>query len=127
MYHPRHEDQTTCYSGCKRNDEYSACGQVFNHSGLLIPLGRNQVNQLFHSRIYQFGRVEIDAICSYKEEIIFVEVKTRTSDMMAYPEQAVGKSKQRNIRLAAENYLEENQLTFPVRFDIIAVVKAAGL
>lgn len=75
------------------------------------------------TRNYRFGRVEIDAICSYKEEIIFVEVKTRTSDMMAYPEQAVGKSKQRNIRLAAENYLEENQLTFPVRFDIIAVVK----
>lgn len=75
------------------------------------------------TRNYRFGRVEVDAICEFNSEIIFVEVKTRTSDMMAYPEQAVGKSKQKNIRLAAENYLEENQITFPVRFDIIAVVK----
>lgn len=75
------------------------------------------------ARNYRFGRVELDAIYELNNEIIFVEVKTRTSDMMAYPEQAVGKSKQKNIRLAAENYLEENQITFPVRFDIIAVVK----
>lgn len=75
------------------------------------------------TRNYKFGRVEIDAICEFKEEIIFVEVKTRTSDQMAYPEQAVGKAKQKNIRIAAENYLEENNITFPVRFDIIAVVK----
>ena len=72
---------------------------------------------------YRFGRVEIDIICEYKNEIIFVEVKTRTSDQMAYPEQAVGKSKQKNIRLAAENYLEENDVILPHRFDIIAVVK----
>jgi len=72
---------------------------------------------------YRFGRVEIDIICEVYNEIVFVEVKTRTSDQMAYPEQAVGKSKQKNIRLAAENYLEENSLTVSHRFDIIAVVK----
>lgn len=74
-------------------------------------------------RNYRFARVEVDVICEHEKEVIFVEVKTRTSDQMAYPEQAVGKSKQRNIRLAAENFLEENQITYPVRFDIIAVVK----
>ncbi len=72
---------------------------------------------------YVFGKLEIDLICEHQNEIIIVEVKTRTSDMMAYPEQAVGKSKQKNMRLAAENFLEENQITLPVRFDIIAVVK----
>ena len=72
---------------------------------------------------YVFGKLEIDLICEYQNEIIIVEVKTRTTDMMAYPEQAVGKSKQKNMRLAAENFLEENQITLPVRFDIIAVVK----
>ena len=75
------------------------------------------------SKNYRFGRVEIDIICEVNNEIVFVEVKTRTSDQMAYPEQAVGKSKQKNIRLAAENYLEENSLTVSHRFDIIAVVK----
>lgn len=75
------------------------------------------------NRNYRYGKTEIDLICKFKEEVIFVEVKTRTSDAMVYPERAVGKSKQRNIRLAAENFLEENQITLPARFDIIAVVK----
>jgi len=74
-------------------------------------------------RNYRFGRVELDIVCMFDNEVIFVEVKIRTSDLMAYPEQAVGKSKQRNIRLAAENFVEENQITLPARFDIIAVVK----
>ena len=74
-------------------------------------------------RNYTYVRVEVDVVCEYNNEIIFVEVKTRTSDQMAYPEQAVGKAKQKNIRLAAESFLEENQITSSVRFDIIAVVK----
>ena len=74
-------------------------------------------------RNYRFGRVELDVICEFENEIIFVEVKTRTSDQMVYPEQAVGKAKQRNIRLAAEQFLEEKDLAKPARFDIIAVVK----
>jgi putative endonuclease len=76
-----------------------------------------------HQRNYKYSRVELDIVAEHKQEIVFVEVKTRTSDMMAYPEQAVGKAKQRNMRLAAENFLEENQIGLPARFDIIAVVK----
>lgn len=74
-------------------------------------------------RNYKYIKTEIDIICRKDDEIIFVEVKTRSSDMMAYPEKAVGKSKQKNIRLTAENYLEENDLRLPTRFDIIAIVK----
>jgi putative endonuclease len=75
------------------------------------------------ARNYRFSRVELDVIAQKDNEVVFVEVKMRSSDQMAYPEQAVGKSKQHNIRLAAENYLEQNQINLPVRFDIIAVVK----
>ena len=35
----------------------------------------------------------------------------------------MGKSKQKNIKLAAKNFLEENEITIPHRFDIVAVVK----
>jgi putative endonuclease len=76
-----------------------------------------------HQRNYRYGKVELDIVAEYNNEVIFVEVKTRTSDMMAYPEQAVGKAKQRNMRLAAENFMEENQITLPARFDIVAVIK----
>jgi putative endonuclease len=75
------------------------------------------------TRNYRCGRVELDLICELNKEIVFIEVKIRTNDVMAYPEQAVGKSKQRNIRLAAENFMEENQITASARFDIIAVIK----
>lgn len=75
-----------------------------------------------HCMNYRFSRVEIDIIAQHEEEVIFVEVKTRRSAEVAFPEQAVGKSKQRNIRLAAENFLAENQIGLPARFDIIAVI-----
>jgi putative endonuclease len=76
-------------------------------------------------RNYRSGRVELDIICEYNNEVIFVEVKTRTDDTMAYPEQAVGKSKQHNIRIAAEHFVAEKGIILPARFDIIAVVKGA--
>jgi putative endonuclease len=75
------------------------------------------------TRNYRAGKVEIDIICRTQSEIVFIEVKTRTSDMMAYPEQAVGKAKQRNIRLAAESFIETLDYTLPARFDIVAVIK----
>ena len=75
-------------------------------------------------RNYRYGRAEIDIICRFEEEIIFVEVKLRSEGMMEYPEQAVGKSKQKNIRLAADFYMIDNDLSIPARFDIIAVVKS---
>ena len=74
-------------------------------------------------RNYRYGRAEIDIICRFEDEIIFVEVKFRSEGMMEYPEQAVGKSKQKNIRIAADYYMIDNDLSIPARFDIIAVVK----
>lgn len=74
-------------------------------------------------RNYRYGKVELDIVCEYNNEVIFVEVKTRTSDVMAYPERAVGKSKQRNIRMAAEQFMDEHNRKGAVRFDIVAVVK----
>lgn len=98
--------------------------QQFGKLGEDIAVGYLERNgYVILSRNFRFGRVEIDVVCEQAGEVVFVEVKTRTSDQMAYPEQAVGKAKQRNIRVAAEQFLEENELAKPARFDIIAVVK----
>jgi putative endonuclease len=75
------------------------------------------------ARNYTYDRVEVDIICRLGDEIIFVEVKARSSDMMAYPEKAVGKAKQRHMRMAAEQFMDENRLLLPARFDIVALVK----
>lgn len=69
---------------------------------------------------FRFQRAEIDIIAQHKRTIVFVEVKTRSSDFSA-PEQAVHKPKQRLIQKAADEYLYQNGLKNPVRFDIIAV------
>ena len=101
----------------KHNTQFGKLGEEIAEQYLL------KKGYTIKAKNYRFGRVEIDRICEYNNEIIFVEVKTRTSDQMAYPERAVGKSKQKNIKLAAENFLEENEISIPHRFDIIAVVK----
>lgn len=75
-------------------------------------------------RNYRYGRMELDIVARLNDEIIFVEVKTRSDDDKAVPEKVVGRNKQRNIRLAAEHYMESNELTLPARFDIILVMKA---
>ncbi len=74
-------------------------------------------------RNFRFGRSEIDLIGRFQDEIVFIEVKLRSEGMMEYPEKAVGKSKQRQIRLAADYYMLENDLSIPARFDIIAIIK----
>src|SRR5688572_9815719 len=71
-------------------------------------------------RNFQYGHLEIDIITRLGEEIVFVEVKTRTDDAGVLPEKAVGKSKQRNMRIAAEAYLDMHDLLLPARFDIVS-------
>jgi putative endonuclease len=67
-------------------------------------------------------KVEVDIVAKDKNQIVFVEVKTRSSAMVE-PEKAVNKSKQKNLQRAAEIFLEERQLKNELRFDIIAIVK----
>ena len=75
-----------------------------------------------------FNKAEIDIIAKYKEEVIIVEVKTRSSDYFGNPEDAVD-SKKRNLLIMATNeYLENNNLDLEVRFDIITLLKeGAGM
>jgi len=53
---------------------------------------------------------EIDIICEYKGNIIFVEVKTRRSDKFGYPEEAVNLVKQRKIIKNALCYMSRYHL-----------------
>ncbi len=58
-----------------------------------------------------------------KEDVlVFVEVKTRSSNSLTAPETSVNAQKQRNIIRAANSYVVRNQYTYDVRFDIITVV-----
>ena len=61
------------------------------------------------------------------ETIVFVEVKTRTSDKYVDPEFAVDREKQRRLESAAQYYAARRDTEdYCIRFDIIAIVAADG-
>lgn len=65
---------------------------------------------------------EIDIIAREGAQLVFVEVKTRSSDAVAFPERAVDDDKQRYILRTARDYTRRANVDWSdVRFDIIAI------
>lgn len=58
---------------------------------------------------WRFKRAEIDIIAKQQHTIVFVEVKTRSSDYFGFPETAVDESKQKLMALAAEEFMEQKK------------------
>ncbi|HQI25016.1 MAG: YraN family protein [Deltaproteobacteria bacterium] len=68
---------------------------------------------------------EIDIIARDHQEIVFVEVKTRKSHALGYPEQAVGIQKQKKLSQLALWYLQAKKMSDKkARFDVVAVTLA---
>ncbi len=68
---------------------------------------------------------EIDLIAVDKRTIVFVEVKTRRSDIAGSPAEAVDQQKQEKIVRTALSYLKRHQLhDCRSRFDVISIVWA---
>ena len=67
-------------------------------------------------------RYEIDIIAFKNNEIIIVEVKTRATDFFGSPEDAVDKRKRKKIIITANAFLEQRNIDFEVRFDIISIL-----
>lgn len=66
---------------------------------------------------------EIDIVAREKGELVFVEVKTRKSSALGYPEQAVGTAKQKKMSQLALWYLRDKKVgDAPVRFDVVAIL-----
>ena len=70
---------------------------------------------------------EIDLIFRDQDCLVFVEVKTRSSEEWTRPARAVDKDKQRRLSLTAMEYLR--LLKYPevkIRFDIVEVLLSEG-
>jgi putative endonuclease len=66
---------------------------------------------------------EIDMVARESGELVFVEVKTRKSSAMGYPEQAVGFAKQKKMSQLALWYLRDKKvIDAAVRFDVVAIL-----
>ncbi|MFP5263153.1 MAG: YraN family protein [Blastocatellia bacterium] len=84
-----------------------------------VPLGRGLRGQKLTG--------EIDIIAYEGDMLVFVEVKTRTSDEFAPPERAVGLRKQRQIARAARRYRQLMRVVGePHRYDVLTVIHGAG-
>ena len=101
-------------------------------------LGKEAVEKLKNSRVAVFGiggvggyalealvRAgvgEIDIICAYDGQIVFVEVKARRTNEYGAPSEAVNYFKQRKISQVASQFLSKyRKLNYPVRFDVVEV------
>jgi len=71
---------------------------------------------------WHFEKSEVDIIAKDKNTLVIAEVKTRSTSVFGQPEDSVGKTKQELLAMAAEEYLEQNNLDLDVRFDIISVL-----
>jgi putative endonuclease len=70
---------------------------------------------------------EIDIVASKDSEIIFIEVKTRSSHSFGYPEDSVTLRKQAYMLSAAQDYLQAHPESGESwQFDVIAIERRPG-
>jgi len=71
---------------------------------------------------WRFKNLEADIIASINKTLVIAEVKTRKSNYFGEPETFVNKQKQKNLIMAANEYVVRNQLDMEVRFDIVSII-----
>ncbi len=71
---------------------------------------------------WRYDKDEIDIIAKDGDELVIVEVKTRSTDFFGYPEEAVNSKKEFFLIRATESYLQENDLDIDSRFDIVSII-----
>lgn len=83
-----------------------------------------QIGYEIIQRNFECKQGEIDIIAKDKEEIVFVEVKTRANTLYGKPKEAVDTIKKKHIYKSAEFYIYIKHLeNLPVRIDVIEVYK----
>lgn len=71
---------------------------------------------------WRSGHKEIDLIAKERDTLVFVEVKSRTSELYGNAEDAVDDRKMRLLISAAESYIKRFKIDLKFRFDVITVI-----
>jgi putative endonuclease len=71
---------------------------------------------------WRYSRAEIDIIAKDLDTLVFVEVKTRSSDFFGTPDAFVDKKKELFMADAASVYMEKIGHDWEIRFDVISVL-----
>ena len=70
---------------------------------------------------WRCNHLEIDIIASIGDELVIIEVKSRTGTPLVEPHIAVTRSKQNLLIRAANAYIQRKNLDLETRFDIISI------
>ena len=73
-------------------------------------------------RNWRYGRAEIDLIAKNEDILVFVEVKTRSSDAFGKPEEFISDRQQEFIFTAAQRYMEQIDYDWEIRFDSVSIL-----
>ena len=91
--------------------------------------GEKAAAELLEKRGYQVvgagflaRRGELDLVCRRGDELVVVEVKTRTSDAFGTPIEAVGSRKRRALRSAAAEYRALAGWRGPIRYAVVGLI-----
>lgn len=77
-------------------------------------------------RNWRKNHLELDIVATKEEDLIIVEVKTRSNTDYIEPQDAVNWQKIRHIVVAADAYIKHFCIDAPVRFDIITAIGEPG-
>ena len=75
---------------------------------------------------YRYLRHEVDIIAQFGNELVAVEVKTRSTRDFGNPQDFVKPSQIKSIVTAVDAFMEQQNLDLEVRFDIIAILHVKG-
>ena len=74
-------------------------------------------------RNFKINLGEIDIVAREGNTVCFIEVKTRTSEILGHPFEAISRVKQQKLSRVGLAYLKKNGLMdAPARFDIVSVL-----
>ncbi len=73
-------------------------------------------------RNWRYRRSEVDIIAMYQKILIFVEVKTRSTDFFGRPEEFISQKKQDMITRTAPIYMEKINHDWEIRFDVVSIL-----
>ena len=114
MLHPKQTDEARHLRLGQEGED--AAAHFLQEQGYVI-LARN----------WRQGRLELDIVCRHADELVFVEVKTRSSRRYGGPLAGISPAKARTLCRAAQAWLSSHSAwEKPCRFEIVCLVRQGG-
>jgi len=107
------------------------CSRVYSPQGLegekLAVRHLKRLGYRIICRNYRSPLGEIDIIASHRGVLVFVEVKSRSTETFGSPKLAITPAKQRKLSQVAWHYLQQHNLTeASARFDVVTISRMQG-